>query len=79
MKGKVREERQGKIERIEERRRTGAHRRCRNCPGKPAETSGFVEKFRRPGGTTCRGNKGERGGGMGLHIGVGAGKKRQGN
>jgi hypothetical protein len=61
MKGKVREERQGKIERIEKRRRTGAYRRCRKCPGKPAETSGFVEKFRRPGGTICRGNKGGKG------------------
>jgi hypothetical protein len=66
--------RQGKIERIEERRRTGAHRRCQNCPGKPAETSGSDEKFRRPGGTICRGRKGERRGGRGLLIGMARGE-----
>jgi hypothetical protein len=42
------ETRQGKIERIEERRRTGAHRRRRNCPGKPADLRIFGDEFRRP-------------------------------
>jgi hypothetical protein len=60
MKGKVREERQGKIERIEERRRTGAHRRCRNCPGKPADVRGYGEGLRRPRCGSIGEAKGER-------------------
>jgi hypothetical protein len=60
MKGKVREERQGKIERIEERRRTGAHRRRRNCPGKSADVRGYGEGFRRPRCGSIEEAKGER-------------------
>jgi hypothetical protein len=40
--------RQGKVERIEEIRRTGAHRRRRNCPGKPADLRISGDEFRRP-------------------------------
>jgi hypothetical protein len=32
----------------------------RNRAGMPADTSGSDEKFRRPGGTICRGMKGEK-------------------
>jgi hypothetical protein len=42
---RVREARQGKVERIEEIRRTGAHRRRRNRPGKPAGVRSSGERF----------------------------------
>jgi hypothetical protein len=57
---RVREARQGKIERIEERRRTGAHRRRRNRPGKPADVRGYGEGFRRPRCSSIGEAKGER-------------------
>jgi hypothetical protein len=63
--------RQGKIERIEERRRTGAHRRRRNRPGIPADTADSGEEFRQPCGLV-RGEE-ERGviGGCGVLKGRG--------
>jgi hypothetical protein len=51
--------RQGKIERIEEIRRTGAHRRRRSCPGKPADLRISGDKLRRPGGFSGRRTKRE--------------------
>jgi hypothetical protein len=60
MERKVREERQGKIEGIEGIRRTGAHRRRRNCPGKPADVRGYGEGFRRPRCGSIGEAKGER-------------------
>jgi hypothetical protein len=70
--------RQGKIERIEEIRRTGAHRRRRNCPGKPADLRISGDKLRRPGGFSGRRTKGRwRRTARGLYR-QGSGKKRAG-
>jgi hypothetical protein len=48
--GVVRGMRQGKIERLEERRRTGAHYRRRNRRCLAAEPASFGEGFEQPGG-----------------------------
>jgi hypothetical protein len=51
--------RQGKIERIEEGRRTGAHRRGRISLGRAADWRSSGELLRQPGGTVWRGRKGK--------------------
>jgi hypothetical protein len=68
--------RQGKIERIEERRGTGAHRRRRNCPGKSADLRISGDKLRRPGGFSGRRTKGRWRRREGAIYRYGAGKKR---
>jgi hypothetical protein len=49
-----------------------------NSSGTLADAADSGEEFHRPSGVSCRRTKGRWGGGHGLLIGMGAGKKRQG-
>jgi hypothetical protein len=66
------------LKRIEERRETGAHQRWRNLPEMLADAAGTGEEFWRPGGTICRGRKGEMERRCGATYRSGAGEETAG-